>query len=183
MDKAKLLEKIGREIEECQRCRKDSLGRAVVGEGNANADVVFIGEAPGKEEAKTGRPFVGRSGQLLRQLIRGIGLREEGVFITSPVKYLPKRGTPNKTQIEHGRSHLDKQLAVIEPEILVLLGSVACQGVLGQKLAILSEHGRVVEKDGRKHLITLHPAAAIRFPKYKKLLLKDFQKLKNLIEK
>ena len=183
MNREEELHRIADEIKQCRLCKKGGTGKAVPGEGSAYARIVFVGEAPGKEEAKTGRPFVGRSGQLLRQLIRGIGLREEGVFITSPVKYLPKRGTPNKTQIEHGRSHLDKQLAVIEPEILVLLGSVACQGVLGQKLAILSEHGRVVEKDGRKHLITLHPAAAIRFPKYKKLLLKDFQKLKNLIEK
>ncbi|MFZ5845746.1 MAG: uracil-DNA glycosylase, partial [Patescibacteria group bacterium] len=106
MSKRRNLSTIAREIKECQTCKVGKVGKSVPGEGNPNAKIVFIGEAPGRQEAKTGRPFVGRSGQFLRQLIRQIDLREEDVFITSPVKYLPKRGTPLVEDIKHGREHL-----------------------------------------------------------------------------
>ena len=91
--------KIAQEIESCIECREGKLGRAVAGEGSAYAEIAFIGEAPGKEEAKVGRPFIGRSGKFLRSMIREIGLEEKEVFITSPVKYLPRRGTPTKADI------------------------------------------------------------------------------------
>lgn len=181
MTKRQRLKRIANEIKNCAICKKDSHGKTVPGEGDADADIVFVGEAPGKEEAKTGRPFVGRSGKLLRSLIREIGFREEEVFITSPVKYLPNRGTPNKTQIAHGRIHLDKQLEIIAPKIIVLLGSVAGQGVLETKFPILKVHGKMIEESNRKYLVTLHPAAVIRFPKYLSLFRADFQKLKSLV--
>ena len=94
MDKERALKALAAEITQCRSCRKGGSGKAVPGEGSAGARVVFIGEAPGREEAETGRPFIGRSGRLLRQSIREIGLAEEEVFITSPVHYLPDRGTP-----------------------------------------------------------------------------------------
>lgn len=180
MSKRRNLSTIAREIKECQTCKVGKVGKSVPGEGNPNAKIVFIGEAPGRQEAKTGRPFVGRSGQFLRQLIRQIDLREEDVFITSPVKYLPKRGTPLVEDIKHGREHLLQQLEVIDPKVIVLLGNVACQGALGEARSVLKEHGKVIRRDGRKHLITLHPAAALRFPHLKALLISDFQKLKSL---
>ncbi len=120
-DKQKKLEAIAREIEKCRQCRKGKHGKAVPGEGSPNAKIAFIGEAPGREEAKTGRPFIGRSGKLLRSLIRDAGLREQDVFITSPVKYLPDRGTPSADDIAHGRIHLSKQLDIIDPKFVVLL--------------------------------------------------------------
>ncbi len=141
----------------------------------------FVGEAPGKEEAKTGRPFVGRSGKFLRERIEEIGLTEDDIFITSPGHYLPLRGTPSKETILHGRTHLFKQLEIINPKIVVLLGNTACTALLDSKKEILREHGKIVEKNGRIHLITFHPAYAMRFPKGKKLFLKDFQKVKQLI--
>lgn len=183
MDKRKALSKIAKEIENCDVCKVGKGGMAVPGEGNPDADVVFIGEAPGKQEAATGRPFIGRSGQLLRSLIRGIGLEEEDVYITSPVKYLPDRGTPTSQDIAHGRMHLMEQFAIIKPKFVVLLGRVAAEGVLEKKVAVAKEHGQVIEeKDGSKYFLTFHPAAALRFPnKYKPLLQKDFQKLKKLL--
>lgn len=182
MNKNNALKEIANEIEVCKECKKDTQGKAVPGEGNSDADIVFIGEAPGREEAKTGRPFIGRSGKLLRGFISEIGLKEDDVYITSPVKYLPDRGTPDKKQIAHGRMHLMKQFEVIDPKIIVLLGNVACQGVLQEKHAVLKEHGSVVEKNGRRYFITLHPAAAIRFQKFKKVLQEDFQKLRMLLD-
>src|ERR1700685_3374875 len=102
MDKQKELDRLAREIENCKICKIGKNGKAVPGEGNPDAKIAFIGEAPGKQEAVIGRPFIGRSGQLLRSLIREIGLKEDEVYITSPVKYLPERGTPTSEDIAHG---------------------------------------------------------------------------------
>src|SRR3989338_312208 len=97
--KRKQLEVIAMEIETCALCKQETSGKAVPGEGNADSSIVFIGEAPGNTEAACGRPFVGRSGRLLRTMIYSVGLKEEDVYITSPVKYLPDRGTPTPAQI------------------------------------------------------------------------------------
>ena len=172
--------KIAGEIEACELCREGKAGLAVVGEGNPYAEIVFVGEAPGKEEAKVGRPFIGRSGRFLRSLIREIGLEEKEVFITSPVKYLPRRGTPTKADIAHGRTHLFRQLAVIDPKIIVLLGRVATLAVLDRDVAVSQEHGKMIKKGGKTYLITFHPAAAMRFPKIRKEFFEDFKKLKGL---
>lgn len=184
MDKQKALDKIAHEIEICKICKVGKNGKAVPGEGNPDAAIVFIGEAPGKQEAMIGRPFIGRSGQLLRGLIREIGLREDDVYITSPVKYLPDRGTPTSEDIAHGRIHLMKQFAVIQPKFVVLLGRVAAEGVLEMKIAVSKEHGQVIsEQNGIKYYVTYHPAAALRFPhKFKPLLQQDFRKLQKLFE-
>lgn len=183
MDKQKQLDKIAREIEKCKVCKVGKSGKAVPGEGNPDADIVFIGEAPGKTEALTGRPFVGRSGKLLRLFIKDkLGLKEEDVFITSPVKYLPNSGTPSPSDIVHGKTHLDKQLAIIDPKIIVLLGRVAVEGVLQSRIQVKKDHGKIIDKDGRKYFITLHPAAAVRFAKNRPIIAKDFKKLTQLLQ-
>lgn len=184
MNKQRELERIASEIEKCKVCKEGKTGVVVPGEGNPDADIVFIGEAPGKKEAVVGRPFIGRSGQLLRSLIREIGLDDEkDVYITSPVKYLPLRGTPTPADIAHGRTHLMKQLKIINPKIVVLLGRVAAEGVLERKVAVVKERGRVIEnKNGIKYFLTYHPAAALRFPvKFKPTLKEDFSLLKKLV--
>ena len=179
--KAKALQMIAEEISRCRLCRQGGMGKAVPGEGNPGARIVFIGEAPGKEEAKSGRPFVGRSGKLLRRTIREMGLDEADVFITSPVHYLPLRGTPSTAMIHHGRQHLFDQLSIINPEMIVLLGNSACIALLDEKVEITKKHGTLVEKDGRTYFITVHPAYAVRFTKGKEMLLSDFAELKRLI--
>lgn len=183
MTKQQQLDTVTKEILACKICPVGKSGKAVVGEGNPDADVVFIGEAPGKTEALTGRPFVGRSGKLLRSLIAEVGLREDDIYITSPVKYLPDRGTPTSKDIAHGRKHLMKQLAIIDPKVVVLLGRVAAEGVLQRKVFVAKDHGTVIdERNNKKYFLTYHPAAALRFPvKFKKLLKDDFQKIKKLL--
>ena len=183
MTKDKELKKVADEIRKCRLCKKWGTGEPVSGEGSADADVVFIGEAPGKEEAKTGRPFVGRSGRLLRSMISEIGLGTEEVYITSPVKYLPLRGTPSRENILHSREHLMKQLSIIGPQTVVLLGSVACLALLDRKVEITKEHGTSVRKGGRTYFITYHPAYALRFPKGKEGLREDLGKLAQIIMK
>ncbi|MDP3941569.1 MAG: uracil-DNA glycosylase [bacterium] len=183
MKKQKALDEIAKEIEKCKICIVGKTGLAVPGEGNPDADIVFVGEAPGKTEAASGRPFVGRSGKLLRSFIREIGLDDiKDVFITSPVKYLPLRGTPTPKDIAHGRIHLMKQLAIIQPNVVVLLGRVAAEGVLQSRISVTKERGRIIEEqDGVKYFLTYHPAAVLRFPnKFKKLFHDDFQLLKDL---
>lgn len=178
MKKASELKKIALQIERCKICIKDKIGKAVVGEGNDNARIMFIGEAPGKTESITGRPFVGRSGKFLRLQITSIGLDEKEVYITSPVKYLPIYKTPTDLDIEHGMSHLSKQINIIEPEVIVLMGAVAVRGVLLQKIKISEWHGKGINKNGKTYFISYHPAAAIRFKKIRELFIKDFLKLK-----
>lgn len=187
LNKQKELDKIAEEIKNCKICKVGKSGKAVPGEGSPTAAVMFIGEAPGRKESETGRPFIGRSGQLLRATIREVGLLEEEVYITSPVKYLPDRGTPTSKDIEHGRIHLEKQIKIINPKVMVLLGNTAVVAVLQAKIPTLTNHGKIIvhpsanSGQDRKYLVTIHPAAVLRFPKYKSLFLDDFKKLKFLI--
>lgn len=175
MNKQNKLDEITKQIEHCQICLEGKSGQAVPGEGNPDARIAFIGEAPGRTEAKTGRPFVGRSGQYLRKNIREIlGLNEDEVYITSPVKYLPDRGTPTAKDIAHGRIHLMQQLDVIQPKLIVLMGSVAIQGVLQEKIPVMKKHGTTLKKDGKTYFLTIHPAAAIRFAALRKIFEADF---------
>lgn len=181
MSKAQKLQEIAREIENCTKCKVGKSGKAVVGEGNFNAKVMFVGEAPGRTEAEIGRPFVGRSGKLLRKTIQEVGLREEDVYITSPVKYLPDYGTPTTKDIQHGKTHFDKQVEIISPKIIVLLGRVASEAILERKISVVTEHGKILKEKGRSIFITVHPAAALRFVKMKNTFMEDFKELKKLL--
>lgn len=181
MNKKKELLKIAREIEKCALCRKWGTGEPVPGEGNPEAKIVFIGEAPGRQEARTGRPFVGRSGKLLRATILEAGLSDEDVYITSPVKYLPLRGTPSRENILHAKTHLLRQLSVISPEVIVLLGSVACFALLERKVEMTKERGSIVREKDATYFLTYHPAYALRFPAGKQAFRSDFIELARLI--
>lgn len=181
MDKSDLLAKEAGKIRRCRECKKGKIGLAVPGEGNPCTKIVFVGEAPGREEAKVGRPFVGRSGQLLTQLLTKIGIKREKVFITSPVKFLPKRGTPTRADIAHGNSHLHKQIEIINPKIIVLLGNTAFTALIGQASSVNSRHGEIIKKDDRIYFVTFHPAAALRFPQVRKFFSQDLAKLAKII--
>lgn len=180
--KQEKLEKIAKEIENCRECKKNKSGMAVPGEGNADAQVMFVGEAPGRTEAATGRPFIGRSGKLLRKMINEVGLLEENVFITSPVKYLPDYITPKPSDVEHGRTHFDEQVEIINPKVIVLLGRVAALAVLKQNISVVLRHGEIIKDQGRTYFITVHPAAAIRFLKMRKTFEEDFKKLTGIVK-
>ena len=181
MDKAGKLSAIAKLIATCRECKVGKSGLPVPGEGNPDARVVFLGEAPGKTEAATGRPFVGRSGKLLRTFIREAGFTEEEVYITSPVKYLPDRGTPTKKDIKHGKVHLAKQLAVIQPSYVVLMGATAVYAMFERTMPIMKVHGSVIKENGLTFIVMLHPAAVLRFPKYAPLMKEDFRKLAALV--
>ncbi len=179
--KAAALAEIAAEIAACKKCKVKKIGVSVPGEGDADADVVFVGEAPGKNEAVTGKPFIGRAGKLLRALIAEAGLRDADVFITSAVKYLPEYVTPTLADIEHGRTHLFAQLDVIQPKIIVLLGNTAAVALLDHKISIAKDHGTTIQQDGRTYLVAYHPAAPLYSPKLRTEIAKDFAKLKALL--
>ncbi len=177
------LEGIAAEIRACRLCRKGGSGLPVPGEGTGRFPVMFVGEAPGREEAKTGRPFVGRSGKFLRRMIQETGMDEEQIFITSPVHYLPDSGKPSAAMIEHGATHLRKQMAVIRPRVVVLLGASACRALLGKTVEVAREHGTVIEQNEMSFFITFHPAFAMRFPEGGQKFRQDFEDLRSLIAK
>ncbi|MHA1959212.1 MAG: uracil-DNA glycosylase family protein [Candidatus Thorarchaeota archaeon] len=178
MSSRKILQSLNREIHACTKCPlSETRLNAVPGEGPPNARVVFVGEAPGAKEDKLGRPFVGRSGELLIQLIRDIGLEREEVFITSVLKSRPpKNRTPRVSEINSCMPYLDRQLSLINPKIVVLLGRVAINSLIGARK--LSEaHGKIHRANELAFFITYHPAAALRFPRIRNFIESDFRLL------
>lgn len=180
--KTKALAAVNANIGRCPVCLKNAVGKLVPGEGSASAKVLFLGEAPGKNEAVTGRPFIGRSGQLLRASIRAAGLKEEDVFITSAVKYLPKHVTPKPAEVEHGRLHLSAQLDVIQPKLIVLLGRIAALSILKRNVNMSEEHGSIIPDQGRKYFLSYHPAAALYSQSGKKNFEQDMETLARKIK-
>lgn len=178
------LEKLNHQILSCAYCLKHARGKLVPGEGSGKTRIMFVGEAPGKTESETGRPFVGRAGKLLEQMLEQIGLSREDVFITSALKYLPiDYVTPKSTDIEHGRIHLQEQIKVLKPKLVVLLGAYAVLSVLQKKIVISEKHGTVKEIDGVSYFYCYHPAAPLHNPKLRSELQKDFKKLGQVYEK
>ncbi|MFW9918281.1 MAG: uracil-DNA glycosylase [Candidatus Thorarchaeota archaeon] len=178
MTREKALQVIHSEIASCTNCPLHaSRINPVPGEGSADAKIMFVGEAPGAQEDKTGRPFVGRSGEILRELIREIGLSEHEVFITSVLKSRPPNNrTPRKDEVDACIGYLDRQIEVIDPRVIVLLGGVAISSVIGP-WRLNEAHGKFYEAKGRTYFMTYHPAAALRFPETKEVMREDFQKL------
>lgn len=174
------LERIAEEIrthrgcgfEPCETC-----ANPVPGEGNADARIVFVGEAPGAQEDKTGRPFVGGAGRLLSELLESIDLAREDVFITNVLKARPpKNRDPRPAEVEHSRPWLEAQLAVIEPELLVPLGRHALGRFVGG-LKISEVHGTLIEHEGRRYFPLLHPAVALYARERRSELFDDIAKL------
>ncbi len=149
-------------------CRRCALGEkrtcTVFGEGSAPAELVFCGEAPGYEEDRTGRPFVGAAGELLTAMIeRGMKMRREDVFILNTLKCRPPRNrAPLPIEVGACRPHLEEQLAVIRPKVIVALGNHAVRALLGESPGITRMRGRVIDALGAKVVPTYHPAYLLR---------------------
>jgi uracil-DNA glycosylase len=136
----------------------------VVGDAPAGARLVLIGEAPGAEEDRTGRPFVGKAGQLLDRVLAGAGLDRDAVAVVNVLQCRPPGNrTPTTTEAVRCRGWLDRKLALIEPSLVVTLGLSAAVAFLGRGIRLGTVRGTVHEVDGRRVLPTYHPSAAIRF--------------------
>jgi len=155
----------------------------VFGEGNADCEVLFIGEAPGLNEDRLRRPFVGRGGQLLNEMIRMIGWNREAVYITNIVKRRPPENRdPSPAEIEAYKPYLTRQIAIINPKIIVTLGRFAMNYFLPDA-KIMRDHGRVFAAGDRLVVPMLHPAAALRSPQQvMSLFREDFQKLPKIVK-
>jgi uracil-DNA glycosylase family 4 len=177
-DPAEALRLIREDIGECTRCPLHLQGRKqiVFGVGNPQADLMFIGEAPGADEDQQGEPFVGRAGQLLNNMIKAMGIRREDVYIANIIKCRPPGNrTPEREECETCSPFLMRQIAAIRPKAIVALGAVAAKTLLAINAPMTELRGRWYDFRGTKLAVTYHPAFLLRDPRQKKESWKDLQ--------
>ncbi len=173
------LERIREDIGECTRCRLHRHRTNIVyGVGNAKAELVFVGEGPGHDEDIQAIPFVGRAGKLLTQMIEGMGLRREDVYICNVIKCRPPENRlPEKDEVATCSPFLLRQLAVIAPRVIVCLGGVAAQTLLGTHKSISHFRGQWFDFRGARLMATYHPAYLLRNPAAKPDVWNDLKKV------
>ncbi len=173
-------------LKNCQCELKKSATQGVPGHGSAEAEIVFIGEAPGRDEDKMGQPFVGAAGKFLNEMLASINLKREDVYITNIVKYRPPNNRdPEPIEVEACAKWLEEELSVIEPKLIVFLGRHALQHFFpNEKISLV--HGKLLKKKtkiGDTFFALYHPAAALHNGSMREVLMEDFQKLPKVIEK
>ena len=168
--------------EECIHCQKCGLAETrtnvVFGEGARDAEVMFIGEGPGEQEDRTGRPFVGRAGQLLDDMLAMIDLKREKVFIGNMVKCRPPQNRdPLNIEQEACIGYLRNQVALLKPKIIVCLGRIAAMKLIKEDFKITREHGQWIEKAGVWMMAMYHPSALLRDPRKRPESFEDWKSL------
>ena len=172
------------EIASCRKCRLCAARTyPVPGEGNPHARLMFIGEGPGRDEDQTGRPFVGRAGQLLDKMIAAIGLTREEVYIANVVKCRPPQNrAPEMDEVAACMPYLRAQVGLIRPQVIVLLGSSALGAILGPEHRITRERGAWIERKGVFFMPTFHPAALLRDESKKRPVWEDLKKVRDKLQ-
>ena len=172
------LDSIAENIKVCEKCKLcETRTKAVPGKGNFDADVIFVGEAPGRNEDMHGEPFVGAAGKRLDMILEDTGIDREDVYITNIVKCRPpKNRVPSKQEEEACNDFIKQEIEIINPKIICIMGNTAYGTLLDGK-EITKNHGKIVEKDGRKFFVTFHPAATIYNQKLVDELKNDFRRL------
>ncbi|HEV2298515.1 MAG TPA: uracil-DNA glycosylase [Candidatus Acidoferrales bacterium] len=173
------LERIRGDIGDCKRCKLcQKRTNIVFGAGSPRAELIFVGEGPGRDEDIQGLPFVGRAGKLLTQMIEAMGLRRDDVYICNVVKCRPPENrTPEPDEVETCSPFLFRQLDVIRPKVIVCLGAVAFQSLLGAKQSISRLRGQWLDFRGMPLLATYHPAYLLRNPSAKSEVWEDLKKV------
>jgi uracil-DNA glycosylase len=168
---------------DCTRCKLHKARTKIVfGVGNSKADLVFVGEGPGRDEDAQGEPFVGRAGKLLTQMIEAMGLRRQDVYICNVVKCRPPENRlPEKDEIETCSPYLLRQLSVIQPKVICCLGSCSAQTMLQTTQGISRFRGEWFDYRGSKLIATYHPAYLLRNPAAKSEVWKDLQKVMSVL--
>jgi len=166
----------------CQKCAlAKSRTNVVFGAGNRNADLLFVGEAPGQQEDLQGIPFVGRAGQLLDKILAAIQLERKEVYIANILKCRPPNNrTPNSEEIEKCEPYLLNQIDLIKPAVIVCLGLTAARTLLRVELNLRDMRGKIYNYHGVDLVVTYHPAALLRNPGLKKYAWEDFQKIQKM---
>ena len=172
-------------IGDCTRCKLHGLGRrqVVFGVGNPEADLMFVGEAPGADEDLQGEPFVGRAGQLLTKIIEAIGLKRSDVYIANVIKCRPPGNrNPEPDEVATCEPFLSRQIDVIRPKVIVALGSFAAKALLRSDAPISRIRGHVFDyRSGAKLIPTFHPAFLLRSPERKRDVWEDMKKVRALL--
>jgi uracil-DNA glycosylase family 4 len=182
--KPESLDSLRKLIGDCRRCRLHT-GRTqlVFGEGSPNARLVFVGEGPGREEDREGRPFVGEAGRLLTRIIEAMGLKREEVYICNVVKCRPpKNRDPEKDEMETCLPFLKEQLRLIRPDVICTLGRIAVQGLLGVDAKISRDRGKWGAYLDTPLMPTYHPAFLLRNPSAKRQVWEDVQEIMKRLE-
>ena len=176
-DRVSALRQIRADIGDCTRCKLHKQRTNIVfGVGDPNAQLMFIGEAPGADEDEQGEPFVGRAGQLLNNMIAAMGLRREQVYIANIAKCRPPGNRqPERDECETCMPFLMRQIDVIKPKVIVALGATAAKNLLGMNDSMINLRGRFYDFRNTKLLVTYHPAFLLRDPRQKKETWKDLQ--------
>ena len=170
---------IREELGDCTRCKLHTQGRKqiVFGVGNPSADLMFVGEAPGADEDAQGIPFVGRAGQLLTKMIEAMGLRRDEVYIANVLKCRPPNNRdPQPDEVECCEPFLFKQIASVQPQVIIALGAFAARALLKTQDPISRMRGRIYEYRGAKLIPTFHPSFLLRSPGYKREAWEDLKK-------
>lgn len=178
MDKQVAYQKLVEELRALHKAsRWEGSTKAVPGEGSLNSPVIFVGEAPGATEDELGRPFVGQAGKFLDQLIENIGWHRPDVYITNVVKFRPLNNRdPLPEEIEQFKPYLLREIEIIKPKMIVILGRHALEALLpGQKLTPL--RGTAIKRSGQIYFVTYHPAAALYNPGLRESIISDFKKI------
>ena len=170
-----------RAIKDCQNC---PLGATrtnfVFGVGNPQADIVFVGEAPGYQEDQKGEPFVGRAGQLLDKILAAINLTREDIYLCNVLKCRPPDNRdPLPAEVNECEPYLKKQLSIIQPKLIVALGRIAACTILKTKESLGSMRNQTHQYEGIDLIVTYHPAALLRNPNFKKPTWEDFQLIRD----
>ena len=178
------LEAIRQQVVECTKCELSKTRiKSVPGKGNFKSDVIFVGEAPGKNEDLNGEPFIGIAGKKLSIALEEAGILRDDVYITNIVKCRPpKNRVPNTTERSTCQEYLKQEISIIKPKIICILGNTAFNSLLGGS-EIIKHRGRLVRKEKQLYFLTIHPAATIYNQELITVLKKDIVKLFHLITK
>ena len=178
------LKTIQEKVKICEKCDLcNTRKNAVPGKGNQKADVVFIGEAPGKNEDLYGEPFIGTAGKKLTDALENAGFTRNNVYITNIVKCRPPNNrVPSDAEKSMCNDYLENELRIINPKIICLLGNTVFYSILGGK-EISKNHGKFILKNNRTYFVTFHPAAIIYNQKLGKIFKNDIKKIMNRLQK
>ena len=173
-------------VKKCKKCNLHKTRKnTVFGEGDPDSDIMIIGEAPGREEDEVGRPFIGRAGKLLNEFLKSIGLNRDLVFIVNTIKCRPPENRdPETVEINACSDYLDQQINIIKPKVLVLLGKIAANRLLGEDIPMseLRLKKFFIDKYDIPIIVFYHPAYILRSPSQKKKVWDDLQYLKSIID-
>lgn len=171
------LQKKCAECEKCELCKTRT--NCVFGTGNRNAELLFVGEAPGEQEDLSGIPFVGRAGQLLNKFLYAVDIDREDVYIANILKCRPpKNRDPLPEEEDACIEHLREQVALINPKVIVCLGRISAMRLIKPDFKITKEHGQWFKKGNYLMTAVYHPAALLRDPRKKEDMLEDMKKIK-----